>query len=159
MKRLALVALLVGCASQAPAGPRAASLPTQPVQSLDGRAAPLRAVVAGSVTVVDLWATWCTACEVEWPKLERLNAAYRERGLRVVGLSVGEAPSVVAAYVAGKPFSYPVYLDPEFRVADALGDKQLPTLLLVDREGRIVHRSASLDQDLLDRIKSLLAAK
>lgn len=159
MKAWVLVALLVGCAASPPAAPRAAALPAQSVQSLEGRTTPLRDAVMGSVAVIDLWATWCTACEVERPKLERLSAAYRGQGLRVIGLSVGEAPSVVAAYVADKPFAYPVFLDPEFRVADALGDKQLPTLLLVDRAGRIVHRSASLDQDLLGRIKSLLAAK
>ena len=130
-------------------------LPEPPVQALDGQMVPLRSALAGSVTVIDLWATWCAACERERPKLERLSAAYRERGVRVIGLSVGEPPSVVAAYVADKPFSYPVYLDPEFRVADALGDKQLPTLLLVDREGRIVQRAPALDQAMLSRIKSL----
>ena len=115
--------------------------------------------MAGSVAVIDLWATWCTACEHERPKLERLYAAYREQGLRVVGLDVGETPSVVSAYLAEQRVGYPVYLDPDFRVADALGEKQLPTILVVDRDGRIVHRAASLDPDTLQHVKALLAGE
>jgi len=108
--------------------------------------------------VLDLWATWCTACQREHPKLERLQAAYAEQGLRVVGLDVGETPEVVRAYLAENRLSFPVYLDPEFRVADALGDNQLPTLLLVDREGRILRRSAALDQAMLEALKAALGA-
>lgn len=156
MRWLGCALLLIGCAGQASPPPRASTLPALPVHSLDGSKTTLRDALAGQVTLLDLWATWCTACEHERPKLERLDAAYRARGLRVVALDVGEAPSVVSAYLAQHPFAYPVLLDPEFELADALGDKQLPTLLLVDGQGRIVHRSASLDQDTLTRLKALL---
>lgn len=149
--------LLVGCAAQAARLVPAAALPANDVLGTDGRSASLRATVAGSVAVIDLWATWCTACEQERPKLERLYAAYREQGLRVVGLDVGEAPSVVFAYLAEQRIAYPVFLDPDFRLADALGEKRLPTILVVDRDGRIAHRAASLDGDTLQRVKALLA--
>jgi cytochrome c biogenesis protein CcmG/thiol:disulfide interchange protein DsbE len=129
-----------------------------PVQALSGEAASLQAALAGSVAVVDLWATWCTACERERPKLARLEAAYREQGLRVVGLNVGEPPRVVSAYLAQNAIPYAIYLDPDFRLADALGDHQLPTILLIDRAGHIVRRSPSLDAPTLTQLKSLLAA-
>jgi hypothetical protein len=53
-------------------------------------------------------------------------------------------------------FSYPTYLDPDFRMADALGEKRLPTILVVDRDGRIVSRSPTLDARTLATIKSYL---
>ncbi len=106
--------------------------------------------------MIDLWATWCTACERERPKLARLDAAYRARGLLVIGLNVGEAPSVVSAYLSEHPLPYAVYLDPDFRIADALGDHELPTILVVDRQGQIVLRSRSLDAPTLEQVKSLL---
>jgi len=108
--------------------------------------------------VIDLWATWCTACERERPKLARLEAAYRAQGLRVIGLNVGEAPDTVSAYLASHPVPYPVYLDPEFRIVDALGDHQLPTILIVDRAGHVALRSPSLDAPTLSRVRELLAA-
>ncbi len=149
--------VLVACAASGPPPARAVTLPALDALGLDGRAANLKAELAGSVALVDLWATWCTACERERPKLERLHAAYAARGLRVVGLNVGEAPSAVNDYLAVHRVSYPVYLDPDFHLADALGDHQLPTLLLLDREGRIVRRSPSLDPATLAQLKSLLA--
>ncbi len=149
--------LLAACASAGPPRARAVSVPNYAVQGLNGAQSTLPAALGGSVAVIDLWATWCTACERERPKLVRLDAAYRAQGLRVIGLDVGEQPSVVGAYLARNPVPYNVYLDPDFRIADALGDNQLPTLLVVDQAGRIVRRSASLDEATLAQVKSLLA--
>jgi len=126
--------------------------------TLSGRPVPLAAELAGTVALIDLWATWCTACQREQPKLERLHAAYADRGVRVIGVDVGEAPDVVREYLAKRPVSYPVYLDPDFRIADALGEHELPTLLLVDRNGRIVRRSGTLDAGLLRALKALVQA-
>ncbi len=159
MRGLSWIALCFfggGCAGAPP--PRAATLPAVELMRADGQAQSVKAALGGSVAVIDLWATWCTACEQERPKLERLHAAYAAQGLRVVGLDVGEAPGVVEAYLAENRSSYPIYLDPDFRMADALGEKRLPTLLIVDRDGHIVHRSGSLDVATLAAIKSLLNA-
>ena len=157
MQRFWVCLVLAGCAATAAPAPRVASLPAGDVMSVDGQHASLKAALAGSVAVVDLWATWCTACEHERPKLERLHAAYAARGLRVVGLNVGEAPGVVSAYLLEQRIAYPVYLDPDFRLADALGEKKLPTILVIDREGHIAHRSAGLDSEALAEVKRLLA--
>jgi len=88
--------------------------------------------------------------------LERLHAAYAARGLRVVGLNVGEAPGVVNAYLAENHSSYANYLDADFRMADALGEKHLPALLVVDRDGRIVRRGSKLNPETLALIETLL---
>jgi len=151
----------IGCAGTPAAVPHtsANALPAIDITRLDGQAESARTLFIGSVAVIDLWATWCTACEQERPKLERLHAAYAAQGLRVVGLDVGEAPSVVSAYLSENRISYPIYLDPDFRMADALGEKRLPMILIVDRSGRIVHRSPTLDAAVLASIKSELVSQ
>ena len=158
MRSLVSIAIcLVACTSGGGLVPPAKTLPAVELTRSDGRAESLQVVLAGSVTVIDLWATWCTACEQERPKLERLSAAYGAQGLRVIGLNVGESASVVNAYLGENRVSYPVYLDPEFRLADALGEKRLPTILVVEPNGRIVHRSPSLNAETLALIKSKLS--
>ncbi|MEI9935857.1 MAG: TlpA disulfide reductase family protein [Pseudomonadota bacterium] len=147
----------IGCGAAQPAT-RASTLPAAQLTRIDGQAESLKAALDGSVAVIDLWATWCTACEQERPKLERLHAAYGSQGLRVIGLDVGEALSVVNAYLAENRISYPIYLDPDFRLADALGEKRLPTILVVSRDGRIVQRSPILDAQTLTVIKSQLGS-
>ena len=152
-----LLLCFVGCASNRPPVARAAVLPAVELTRVNGGGESLKAALGGSVAVIDLWATWCTACEQQRPKLERLHAAYFARGLRVIGLDVGETASVLDAYLADHRTSYPIYLDPDFRVADALGEKRLPTLLVIDREGRIIRRSPALDAQTLATIKAQLA--
>ena len=149
---------LIGCGSGSTALPHAATLPAVALTRADGQAESLKAALGGSVAVIDLWATWCTACEQERPKLERLHAAYGSQGLRVIGLNVGETPSVVKAYLVENHISYPIYLDPDFRMADALGEKRLPTILVVDHDGRIVQRSPTLDAETLAVIKVQLGS-
>jgi len=156
---IALTCCVVGCVSASAGGSasRPSTLPIVELTRADGHLEPLQVALAGSMTVIDLWATWCTACEQERPKLERLSAAYGARGLRVIGLNIGESADVVRAYLGEKRVSYPIYLDPDFRLADALGEKRLPTILVVEPNGRIVHRAASLDAETLALIKSKLS--
>lgn len=42
----------------------------------------------GGVRVVNLWATWCLPCIEELPDLAALDAAQRERGVKVIGISL-----------------------------------------------------------------------
>ncbi len=150
----------IGCGSaqSAQSAAHAVALPAAQLARVGGHAESLKAALDGSVAVIDLWASWCTACEQERPKLERLHANYASQGLRVIGLNVGETPSVVSAYLTENRISYPIFLDPDFQMADALGEKRLPTILVVDRNGRIVHRSPSLDAETLAAIRSQLGS-
>lgn len=118
----------------------------------------LAEITRGRVAVVDFWATWCEACKDGIPKLARLASAYATTDLLVVGVDVGEDASRVAAYRQKVEIPYPVYYDPEYRLADSLGADRLPTLLVVDRSGQIVHRGEQLDEEALAVIRRLLGA-
>ena len=38
----------------------------------------------GQVVMINIWATWCAPCRVEMPSIEKLHAAYADKGLKVV---------------------------------------------------------------------------
>ena len=55
----------------------------------------------GKVVLVNLWATWCPPCRTELPTLNRLQAAYKNRGVVIVTLSDeprGQMRDVVAKH-------------------------------------------------------------
>jgi len=96
------------------------------------------ALPAPRLVIVDLFATWCPPCQQETPVLRSLAATYRDRGLQVIGISVGELSSTVAAYAERYQLGYLLLVDVNselFRVAGAGG---IPTKLILDGSGRVL---------------------
>ena len=98
---------------------------------------------AGHPMLVNLWATWCVPCVREMPLLNDL-AQDMEGTLRVVTISQdlqGAAP-VDAFFDRRELDRLPRWLDPQNRVADAIGSTGLPVTVLYDAQGREVWRVA-----------------
>ena len=110
----------------------------------------------GKVAVLDFWASWCEDCRKTVPQIARLAAAFSRDGLVVVGVNEGDKLDDVRRSAAELGISYPIALDPELQFADALGTTGLPVLLVVDRDGKIVHRARHVDEPTLAAIRSLL---
>jgi peroxiredoxin len=147
------VAGAIGCTPAAPpttAAPppvAAAPLPATHLEGLDGSPTDLAAAVGGRVALVSLWATWCESCVAEVGALSRLDAQTRAQSdAIVVAVAVGEPRATVAAFTHDRALPYRVLVDPEFELADALGQRRVPATLVVDRTGHIVHRGGALDE-------------
>lgn len=55
-----------------------------------------------NIYVVNFWATWCAPCVKEIPDFEKLNATYKDRGLKVLFVSLdfpGQLESRVVPFV------------------------------------------------------------
>jgi thiol-disulfide isomerase/thioredoxin len=140
--------------------PAVTTLPTEPVVTLDGSQTELGRLVRGRVALVSFWATWCEGCQRELDALNRLadRAAARADAL-VVGVDVGEARGTVDAFVRERGVRYTQVLDERFRLADALGQRDLPATLVVDRNGRIVYRGDALDGAALAAFRKTLSER
>ncbi len=104
----------------------------------------LSTVVGRRVVVLQFWGIRCGPCLQEFPLLERLYAAYRERGLLVVGVNTDglEAAKLSRAMAdRGVNPSYPVVLDREFAAAAHYTRWLVPVSVVIDRQGvvRVIH--------------------
>ena len=107
----------------------------------------------GQVVVVDFWATWCLPCRLQAEILEPVYRDYKGRGVQFLAANVGEEKDVVKQFLKGKPFPYPVLLDPKQAVATDLGVLALPTLLVIDKKGKISYfQSGIADGDTLRQL-------
>ncbi len=111
----------------------------------DGRPVTL-ADLAGKPVILNFWATWCGACVSELPDLQRLQGEAGD-GFHLMTVT-DEPPSVVRPFLTRRSLDLPVLHDVGGRVARRYGVSRLPTTVIIDARGRVVHDfsgAASLD--------------
>lgn len=132
--------------------------------SLDGRPVRFRDLDADLV-LIDFWGTWCSPCLKSIPHLVDLQERMGKR-LTVLGVACeAEAPDKAAAKVTETVRSlnvnYPVLLsrnDGSCPLQQALHIQAFPTLILVDREGRVLWRDQGATPATLARLDRVLAS-
>ena len=112
-------------------------LPDVSLPDVDGNPVPLLSF-RNRVLILNFWTTWCHYCEQERAALETLYHTYKEDGLAVLAVNMGETTEQVKAYVAKHGLSFPHVMDPEARVEQAFGIQATPTNFLIDRRGHVV---------------------
>lgn len=109
-------------------------------------------------TVIVAMAAWCLPCREELPTLANLYEKYKDRGLKMVGISLdSEGPSAIQPVVDKANVRFPVYWAGE-KAADDFNIRAMPLLLFV-KNGSIVERvlgkrhETFLDQKINDLLK------
>ena len=92
----------------------------------------------GKGVFLNFWGTWCKPCEKEMPYIENQYHVYKDLGVEVLAVNVGEPELSVKNYVERKGMTFPVAIDEKLEVMDAYGVNPLPTTFLVDKDGKIV---------------------
>ena len=94
------------------------------------------AALKGKIVLLNFWATWCPPCRKEMPDMEKLYRNYEQKGLIVLAVS-DEQRSVVEAFIAKNPYTFPILLDPDRIVNTAFTVEGIPKSFIFDREGRL----------------------
>lgn len=158
--RWGVVATLILVACGAPPKPELHQLPAD-ARLIDRETATTFNAVEryrGRVVVLDFWAGWCAECKRTVPQVQRMAAAYGHQGLIVVGVNAGDSSSDAATYARELGIEYPIALDPDLVLSDQIAGGKLPLLVVVDRDGTIVHRAKRVDAETLSIVRKLLHA-
>lgn len=115
---------------------------------------------AGTVTVVNVFASWCAPCRIEHPMLTALAKVPK---IRLVGMAYKDKPEATKAFLGelGNPFAL-IGADVTGRVAIDWGVYGVPETYLVSPRGEIVWKHVGpLDEavirgELLPRAEALL---
>jgi cytochrome c biogenesis protein CcmG/thiol:disulfide interchange protein DsbE len=106
----------------------------------DGKAVPglTNATLAGKVTLVNVWASWCVPCHDEAPLLEELA---KDKRIQIVGINYKDAPDNARRFLNryGNPF-VAAGVDPKGRASIDWGVYGVPETFLIGRDGAIAYK-------------------
>jgi peroxiredoxin len=130
---VAATAVLAGCARDA--------APDTTFVLLDG-SKKTTADLKGKVTLVNFWATSCTTCVAEMPKMVSTYEKFHAKGYEHMAVAMSYDPPVyVVNYAQSRKLPFSVAIDNTGAVAQAWGDVKLtPTSYVVNKKGEIVKR-------------------
>jgi peroxiredoxin len=94
----------------------------------------------GAPVVLAFWASWCTTCKADVPKLQRVVDEWGPQGVRVVGVVIEDSLSAARATASEASLRYPSVFDANNAVRDAYGVLGTPETFLVDGDGRVAAR-------------------
>jgi thiol-disulfide isomerase/thioredoxin len=97
----------------------------------------------GKVVLLNFWATWCPPCRAEVPLLVDLAARYKDR-VQVIGVSLDDGPEEVKEFVKNEGINYPVVMASREILAEYGGVPALPTLFVVNPDGKVVQKHEGL---------------
>lgn len=154
---IVLVAIGCGAAPRAAVEDAATARPLPALElTLRGGGTWTSSEAIGKVVVLDVWATYCAPCKKAFPKLGKLAAAYPDAV--VIGISVDEEDAPVEAFLKETPAAFTIARDPARRVqSGALAVEQLPTLIVVDKRGRVRLRADLARESVYDGLPEVVA--
>jgi peroxiredoxin len=116
------------------------------------------ASLQGRPVVLNFWATWCPTCVAELPNMDRFHA--QAKGRYVVLTISSESPYKLRDYIVDEDLQVPVLYDRGGRVSKAYAVDSIPTTVIIDGQGKLVHDfSGGADLDILrEHIDRLIAS-
>jgi peroxiredoxin len=129
-----LLALLNACSQPVAA-------PDVSFTTLDGQTGKLSAL-KGKVVLVNFWATSCTTCVAEMPKLVETYNKFSARGFETIAVAMSyDPPEYVRNYTRQNGLPFKVAMDAGGEVARGFQEVRLtPTTFLLDKQGRVVQK-------------------
>jgi thiol-disulfide isomerase/thioredoxin len=93
--------------------------------------------VKGKVVLLQFWATWCQYCRKEQAIVDSLDAEFKDKGLIVLAIDVGESRKTVKQYLAANPRECRIVFNEDTNLAAMYAASAYPIYVVIDREGNI----------------------
>jgi peroxiredoxin len=116
--------------------------------SLDGRTVSL-ADYRGRNVVLSFWASWCGPCRLEAPVLRTFyDRTHQSAGYEVLAISLDDTREAAQSAATELKMPFPVLLDVGSKVASQYFVEGIPTLMVIDKDGKVRYSSVGFDMTM-----------
>ena len=110
----------------------------------------------GKYVLIDFWASWCGPCRKAIPEVKTLYTQYKEKGFEVLSISVDTDNAAWRRAMSEEAMPWTQVLSPDKN--KTLADFMIigiPTLYLIDRDGKIVEKYTGFSQKLKTQLATI----
>jgi len=113
----------------------------------------------GKVVLIQYWTTWCEPCKGDLPMLKDVLERYGKKfNFAIIGVSLDNTPKALEEFLEDNKLPWPQIFEPgglDSRLANEMGVLALPTMILVDKDGKVLNRNVHAS-DLENELKTVL---
>jgi peroxiredoxin len=102
----------------------------------------------GKILLLKCWFINCVACVKEFPELNRLVDSFQNRSDILFVSLASDDKQKLTSFLQKKPFKYSVVPNQEKYMEEQLGIAAYPTHVLVDKDGKIIKVTNSIEDML-----------
>jgi peroxiredoxin len=114
----------------------------------------------GQGVFLNFWGTWCKPCEKEMPYINNQYKQYKDQGVQVLAVDIGESEFAVKKYRDHfeDPLDFPILIDKDSEVMHGYRVDLLPATFLIDKEGKVIDThtgelTEAMVKDFMEQIK------
>jgi peroxiredoxin len=137
-------------------------MPDGELTGMDGGRQALSGLFGPRLTVVFFWNVGETlraqmVAETALGDLARdVAAAYAEKGVRVVGVNVGDAPAAARRLIEAAEADFPILFDSQGELFSKVATEGLPRIFLLDADGKILWFDLEYSQTTHDALRTAI---
>ena len=112
----------------------------------------------GKPAVLVFWTAWCPVCKEEAPHINQLAAEFETKGVKVIGINIGESDARVAEGIKDFGIKYTVARDKDTSVSKSYKVLGTPTVVFLDKKGAVQYFGNEVPKDYPERLNKIIGS-
>ena len=95
----------------------------------------------GKIVFINFWTSWCLACVIEMPSMEKLHEKFKDKDFVMVGINLQESEATILKFYKEHMLTFTTLLDSTGDVGTAFRIRGIPTTFILDKNGIIIGKA------------------